>query len=477
MSFSDYLAGLAEVPLSWPKATLKAQAIAARSYAMDAYRRGVGDADERGYHICATDQCQVYRGATVELGAFGDRWVDAIRSTRDRMLTYSGRVIQAFYFSTSDGRTRSAFPGGSPQPWLPSVDGKDQGAPLGDWTAPVRLKDMTAILTRRGVWASSDAIRRVTDRGDDVRIVGTQTAQTMSKRDLRIHLNIEGPCMFPERYPNPTGSQAGGRLPQTVPSSSYDVSTSGRRAIFRGAGWGHFVGMSQWGAKMLGDDGMSARRILKHYYGPAKLRTVEEPGGIRVLAADDLRKVRISVDGPVRVTTGTGSSLAPGDAFTVKRGNPPEILRGAGPKLKGILAVTTSPRRLQLDPDEDTARITFETNRDVRLTAHLLDTDGTELVAMPEESFERGEHDIGVPLFDDGAPLPPGRYRIELRASDGLDEVVARAVRVSIGEPEPEPTPTYTARPGASSRAVPVAIALAALLGVGIIVARFLARR
>src|SRR6266542_4844238 len=96
LSFSHYLRGLAEVPNSWPQAALKAQAIAARSYALESLQ---GNASKgREYDICSTDQCQVYRGAAIELGAFGERWVSAVEGTKGKVLTYNSAVLPAYYF-------------------------------------------------------------------------------------------------------------------------------------------------------------------------------------------------------------------------------------------------------------------------------------------------------------------------------------------------------------------------------------------
>src|SRR5258708_34361901 len=129
LSFSNYLRGLAEVPSSWPAEALKAQVIAARSYALQSLRATQSLSGSRGYDICSTDACQVYRGAAIELGAFGERWVQAVESTRGKVLTYNGRVLPAYYFSTSSGSTRSSFPGGPPQPCLPAVSGEYAPAP------------------------------------------------------------------------------------------------------------------------------------------------------------------------------------------------------------------------------------------------------------------------------------------------------------------------------------------------------------
>lgn len=470
LSFDDYLAGLAEVPLSWPAAALRAQVIAARSYAMDAYLRGRSDAGERGYHICSTDQCQVYRGAAVELGAFGERWTAAIARTRGKVLRYGGRVIQSFYFSTSDGRTRSSFPGGTPQPWLPSVEGNDDRAPLGRWTAPVRLSDLATILSTCDAW-DGGRITQIRDLGEDVRISGQGATMVVSKRDLRIDLNNEARRAFPERYPNPTGSQTRSRLPQTIPSSSYSVQQRGARAIFRGRGWGHFVGMSQWGAYYMALDGASTREILKHYYGAARIGSIDEPEAIRVLAAEDLRQVRIRVRGEATVTTGTGSELAPGARFTVSAGTPMRIVRGKGPRERGILEVTTTgPTATGHDPATPIG-LPFEASRPVRVWVHVFDADGTEVFTTPERSFESGARQVTIPANS----LAPGTYEVVLEAYDGIDRVRTAPIALSIAEAAAPPGPGED--PGSANRTIPIAAGIGVLLlATGAIAARFIRR-
>ncbi len=456
LSFSHYLRGLAEVPLSWPTHALRAQVIAARSYAMDAYLRGRSAAAERGYHICATDQCQVYRGATIELGAFGDRWVEAVRETKGRVLRYGGRVIQAFYFSTSDGRTRRSFPGGTPQPWLPSVDGNDDDAPLARWTAPIRLAHLAEILRVRGEW-SGGAIERVQDRGDDVRIVGTSgQSHTMSKRDFRIDVNAVSRCLFPDTYPNPSGTQSGGRLPQTIPSSSFTLRGTGERIVASGRGWGHFVGMSQWGARALADRGRTAEEILDHYYGAAAIQRIREPRAIRVLAAEDLMAIRIAVDGPVTVRTDTGSELAAAERFTIRDGNGLRIRRGVGPRLDAILAV--QPRTTQVSVAAgDRPRLRFETNRPARIRVRVTDPAGGAVYDSKERSYESGRHRIRL------RTLPPGSYEAVVVADDGLDIVHSVPIPVAVAVPPLDAVTQPVDQTGGSRAGVLIAIGAALL--------------
>lgn len=481
LSFDNYLGGLAEVPLSWPQAALRAQVIAARSYALHAVRRDRDRADERGYDICSTDQCQVYRGATVELGAFGERWTDAVRATRARVLTYRGSPIQAFYFSTSDGRTRRSFPGGTPQPWLPSVRAHDEDAPLARWTSRIRVGDLSRILDRSGDWPGGriDAVR-VTDSA--VVISGPAGRRSIELPRFRIAMNGEAPCVDPERYPNPKGSAVGTRLPQTVPSTSFSLERRGDELIARGRGWGHFVGMSQWGANALAERGWSANRILDHFYGAARVSRVREPERIRVLAAEDLRVVRIAIDGGVTVRTGTGSRLRAASAFEVRGGSTLQVRRGRGPSLDPVLSVEARDEQVTGRPGE-TVRVRIESSRPIRARAEILRGDAV-VARTPRRSLELGRRSLRIPLEDDnGAPLAGGEYTLVIEGYDGLDRVRTEPIGLRVVAPSPSPTPdrTATGRPTASGsqvpRAVPLAVAAAALLTAIALLVRNLVRR
>jgi SpoIID/LytB domain protein len=122
---NTYLRGLGEMPSSWPTAALRAQAIAARSYALAA-------AGTRGQHrgravwsgcdcaLYADTRDQSYRAWSKESGLMGRRWVSAVDGTGSLVVRYGGRVVAAFYSSSSGGRTQSnAAWGGAPLPYLP----------------------------------------------------------------------------------------------------------------------------------------------------------------------------------------------------------------------------------------------------------------------------------------------------------------------------------------------------------------------
>jgi len=120
-----YLRGLGEMPSLWPAAALRAQAIAARSYAIAAVQAG---GQHRGQTVWTGCDCAVYSdtrdqhysGWAKEGGFGGARWVAAVDGTGSTVVRYGGRAVSAFYSSSSGGMTQSnAVWGSAPLPYLP----------------------------------------------------------------------------------------------------------------------------------------------------------------------------------------------------------------------------------------------------------------------------------------------------------------------------------------------------------------------
>jgi stage II sporulation protein D len=126
MPVNRYLRGLAEMPGSFANEALRAQAIAARSYALVAVRArgqhyGYGRWDGCDCAVYATVRDQAYAGYAKEVGYDGSRWVGAVRATGSLVVRYGTRIVQAFYSSSSGGYTSSNSQWGSdPLPWFPS---------------------------------------------------------------------------------------------------------------------------------------------------------------------------------------------------------------------------------------------------------------------------------------------------------------------------------------------------------------------
>ena len=124
----EYLRGLAEVPQSWHSSALKAQVIAARTYALSDYRGGTSTTCG-GCHLWDDSRSQVYRGWDAE--RLAPRWVQAVTATQTSsrsalVVLHRGMPIRAYYSSSSGGRTRDArsawgtavpYLRGAPDPW------------------------------------------------------------------------------------------------------------------------------------------------------------------------------------------------------------------------------------------------------------------------------------------------------------------------------------------------------------------------
>ncbi|HEX5267083.1 MAG TPA: SpoIID/LytB domain-containing protein [Acidimicrobiales bacterium] len=297
VGFEDYVAGIAEMPPNWPEAALAAQAVAARTYALwQVLVHPAGAWDAAGGQICASDACQVYAGMAKERQPGSGAWLAAVRGTSGTVLLYQNRVIEALYGSSDGGRTVS---GGVP--WLPAVsDPEDAISPEHHWSWSESLASLAPAL---GVPAGSSLVSLVsrpdaviaTLQGPD----GTTSTQPLAPADFHSLLN--------SRLAPPAG------LPLALPSWRYSVSTSGTDVVVDGYGFGHGMGMSQYGALGKALRGWSGAQILASYYGPARpvrLAPGQEPATIGVALADGVGRVRVSATGPYRVLDGSGRTLA-----------------------------------------------------------------------------------------------------------------------------------------------------------------------
>ncbi|MCB0866958.1 MAG: SpoIID/LytB domain-containing protein [Solirubrobacterales bacterium] len=163
-----------EIYPSWPKQTLRAFAVAARSIAL------ATDVGGEGYGLYADTRTQVYEGAGEETR----RTNAAVQATRDEVLTHRGRVIQAFYHSSSGGRTESRFLGAPKVPWLKSVrDPYDKLAPLHRWRVRFSQAEVNTML---GGYVDG-RVRRIVvlKRGDSPRIVRAKIVSDRGSARIR----------------------------------------------------------------------------------------------------------------------------------------------------------------------------------------------------------------------------------------------------------------------------------------------------
>jgi stage II sporulation protein D len=298
LPFDRYLEGIAEVPPSWPKAALEAQAIAARSYALATTGWSGEEGEALDEPICATTSCQVYRGIPVPPDPAHRRWVRAVRRTDGKVLVHGDRLATTVYFSTSNGRTyaNEEIFGSAALPYLRPVAERDDGAsPTSRWRVRLPFDDLTRFLRAAGLWPRGRTISDARPRATSLSVRGGGESRSIDAADLRDAVNTWAPCLRPTRYPP---ESAKGTLPLTIPSRWLHLSSTESAVVVTGRGWGHGVGMVQWGAYGKARRGLSAADILAYYYGGLRPQDHPEPGLIRVQVTSGLSVVRISASGP-----------------------------------------------------------------------------------------------------------------------------------------------------------------------------------
>ena len=175
-----------EVPSSWPEATLKAQTVAARSYALATSGDGPFD-------VYDDTRSQVYSGKSSETTATNK----AVKRTRGEVVRHGGSVATTFFFSTSGGQTESVehgFPGAGPVPYLKGVrDPYDGASPVHKWKARYSQNEIESRLS--GLFAGKLRKIKVVKRGDSprivtARVVGSRGSSKVSGMDLQVRLNL-----------------------------------------------------------------------------------------------------------------------------------------------------------------------------------------------------------------------------------------------------------------------------------------------
>jgi stage II sporulation protein D len=190
VGLESYLRGVvpAESPPGWPAEALKAQAVAARAYAL-ATRKPV-----TGFDHYADTRSQVYDGISVEKPTTDA----AIAATAGEVVTYGGKPVATYFFSTSGGRTENVenvFAGSEPLPWLRSVeDPYDDVSPRHRW-GPYRWAYSTVKRKLGSLVKGSFRSIKVTQRGASPRVVsatitGTGGTTTVTGAQLRSKLGL-----------------------------------------------------------------------------------------------------------------------------------------------------------------------------------------------------------------------------------------------------------------------------------------------
>ncbi|MDU4892760.1 MAG: stage II sporulation protein D [Clostridium sp.] len=256
LNLEEYVKGVvcSEMPLNFNKEALKAQAIVARTYAISHAMEG--GCSKYGGDVCDTVHCQVYTSKdtkTAQLGALGEsRWdlVEAVvNETEGMVLSYDGAIATgAFYFSTSSGRTENVEEVFSTAiPYLRSVES------LGEEVAPRYTSTETYDLNRF------------------VQIVNSSFSKAnLAAANLSSQISINsytgGGAVKEITLGGATISGVEFRKIFGLNSANFSLEFLSNQVNINCKGFGHGVGMSQWGANVMAGEGKSCEEILKHYY-------------------------------------------------------------------------------------------------------------------------------------------------------------------------------------------------------------------
>lgn len=243
----DYLRSVVpeEMPVDWPAEAIKAQSVAARSFALASRGRHAGE----GYDLCTTTHCQLYTGTAAEKSASNA----AIKATRGEVLTYGGKPIEALFHTDSGGMTENSEDvWGSHVPYLRAA--KDTPAKTMPWTKTISRADLERKLAAKGhtigkvrsialsplVIGRSAKDRTASGRVKTMTVKGTKGTATLSGTTWRSLLGLK--------------------------STLFDAKLTKDAVTFTGYGSGHGLGISQWGAERMAAKGASYAEILHHYY-------------------------------------------------------------------------------------------------------------------------------------------------------------------------------------------------------------------
>ena len=251
--FEEYVTGVlaGEMPTSFHIEALKAQAVAARSYVMKKMEYNK-DSD---YDVVDTIMNQVYLSDDYLRSVWKESYSDkinkiktAVIETKGEYISYNGDVAEAFFFSTSVGATENSGEIFSKQlPYLVSVSSTwDEISPLYSTNKTISLKEFYNLL---GL-SYSDTL--------DIEKIDTTSTGRVNK------IKINGNTF--------TGGQMIDKL--NLRSSFFEITKDGENVVINTKGYGHGVGMSQYGAEGMARAGYTYDQILKYYYTGVEIKKI-----------------------------------------------------------------------------------------------------------------------------------------------------------------------------------------------------------
>lgn len=307
--FTDhYLYGVIsrEMSPSWPIEALKAQAVCARNYMVN----NIDKHSSQGFDLCSSVHCQAYSGINVE----SENSYPPVDTTTRQVLTYDGKLAQLYYCASMGATTEDVENvWGNTVPYLISVDNSfedTKNVPNGIWSGTLTRDEATAIMRNKGYDVgdvTSISVQEYTPNGRvlSLLVTGTNGSKLFEREACRTIFNtitksqsytVKGNGDASNTVPDINVTDGTNTTDQNIKKlilltadgrynisgdamfvtngtyqKQYSVASSSASGInasfyFSGTGWGHSVGMSQYGAKGMAEAGYKYDDILRHYF-------------------------------------------------------------------------------------------------------------------------------------------------------------------------------------------------------------------
>jgi stage II sporulation protein D len=256
LNIEDYLASVIgkEMYNTWPQEALKAQAVASRSYAVFKLQRP----RSKLFDVLDTTTSQVYVGLEGEANSTQE----AVKATTGQVLMYQGKVIEAVFHSSSGGHTEnSENVWQNVVPYLRGVEDFDQSSPSYQWTL-----NLTAAQLRQRIPGVGDILSMTPAKSSStgrilmLKVQGTKGNRLIKGTEVRKALGLKS-TLFTAK---PEFGLIAGKPSAAKPNSF----------LINGRGYGHGLGMSQWGAYSLATQNKTYKEILMHYFQGTTLQSI-----------------------------------------------------------------------------------------------------------------------------------------------------------------------------------------------------------
>lgn len=254
MYFEDYIVGVlsGEMPANFELEALKAQALAARSYSLNK----INSNNHNNYDVVDTVANQVY----LDESELRKKWKDnyekylnkikrAVQDTKGEYIVYNNEIIEAFFFSTSTGKTENSGEVFQTQlPYLRSVDSlwdkevspvfeQEFNISLNDFYTKLNLKYSDTLIVKYVETTSTGRVKKIEINGS-----------LLNANDVYKALNLK--------------------------STFFNINQVGTNVVINTKGYGHGVGMSQYGAQGMAKAGYTYDQIIKYYYQGVDIKKI-----------------------------------------------------------------------------------------------------------------------------------------------------------------------------------------------------------